>query len=207
MDANISIDVFEDVELTNNPIYSVKKHEQKLESQLKNIEEHNNTLRDNINIKHILLYVNGIFSHIFVFSIFESLFFWFYIVRQENNALERQFENIIMISNIMCLNIDIDLEPYYEYLQNERSNYNNDVVITNTIILNIFLFTMLLFINFLMKFMKLNLYEENKKIMKKNALLFFILFCYEYAFFQTIVYNYKPKSLIQITKKLFNECR
>ena len=111
-----------------------------------------------------------------------------------------------MASNVMCLNIDLDLEPYYEYLKNERSNYNNDVVVTNTIMLNSILALTLIFINCLMRIAKIDTYKENKKILRRNGLLFLLLFLYEYAFFKSIVYNYKPKTIMQITQKLFNEC-
>lgn len=194
---------FVDVELTNNPIC----HDgQDFHVTSRHNEESENIERDKIDIVTVLLYVNSIFSHIFVFSVFESLFFWFYVAKEENNALERQFENLIMVSNVLCLNIDIDLEPYYTYLKSERSTYNNDVVITNTVILNVFLASALIFVNILLKIMNINIYHVNVNILKKNSLLFLLLFTYEYAFFKTIVYNYKPNSIMQITKKLFNQC-
>lgn len=197
-----TIEIFEDIELTNNPIYEEENGDDNSISIDENQKE--------INIKHkiieLLIYFNSILSHVFVFSIFESLFFWFYITKEENAALERQFKQVIMMSNILCLNVDINLDPYYEYLKNERKQYNNDVSRNNTIVLNSILALCLIFINFLMKIAKLDIYEENKKVMRRNVMLFIILFGYEYVFFQTIVYNYKPESIMQVTKELFEQC-
>ena len=197
---------FVDVELTNNPICQDNKNEKHCHIDTRDNEESENIERTEINVLSVLLYVNSIFSHIFVFSVFESLFFWFYVAKEENNALERQFEHLIMMSNVLCLNVDIDLDPYYTYLKNERTTYNNDVVVTNTIVLNVFLASALIFVNILLKIMNTNIYEINVNILKKNSLLFLLLFTYEYAFFKTIVYNYKPNSIMQITEKLFNQC-
>lgn len=200
---------FVDVELTNNPICQENEGDQDCHMDTRHNKESENTVnteRDKSSIGNMLLYVNSIFSHMFVFSVFESLFFWFYVAKEENEALERQFENLIMVSNVLCLNVDIDLDPYYTYLENERSTYNNDVVMTNTIMLNVFLASALVFVNILLKMININVYEINVKIMKRNSLLFLLLFIYEYAFFKTIIYNYKPNSIMEITKKLFNQC-
>ena len=39
-----------------------------------------------------LIYFYKVFFHIFIFSVFESLFFWFYITDQEDSALKNQFK-------------------------------------------------------------------------------------------------------------------
>ena len=72
--------------------------------------------------------------------------------------------------------------------------------------LNSYLFCTLLLLNFLLKLSKLQILKKNFEIIKDCSFLFFLLFLYEYLFFKTIIYNYQPKSITEITKSLFNEC-
>ena len=104
-----------------------------------------------------LIYFYKVFFHIFIFSVFESFFFWFYITDQEDAALKNQFKQLDMLSNLICSNVDIDLDPFYEYLSEQRIKYNNDVPINNTIMLNTYLFCTLLLLNFLLKISKINI--------------------------------------------------
>ena len=153
-----------------------------------------------------LIYFYKVFFHIFIFSVFESFFFWFYVTDQEDAALKNQFKQLDMLSNLICSNVDIDLDPFYEYLSEQRIKYNNDVPINNTIMLNTYLFCTLLLLNFLLKISKINIIKKNIEIIKKCSFLFFLLFLYEYLFFKNVIYNYQPKSITEITKSLFNEC-
>ena len=164
-----------------------------------------NSLKNDKYINY-LIYFYKIFFHIFIFSLFESFFFWFYITDQEDNALKNQFKQLSMLSNLICSNFNIDLEPFYEYLNEERIKYNNDVPINNTIMLNIYLFSTLLLLNFLLKLSKIKVLKKNIEIIKQSSFLFFLLFLYEYFFFKNVIYNYQPKSITEITKKLFNDC-
>ena len=88
-----------------------------------------------------LIYFYKVFFHIFIFSVFESFFFWFYVTDQEDAALKNQFKQLNMLSNLICSNVDIDLDPFYEYLSEQRIQYNNDVPIikTPTVIIHTFL--------------------------------------------------------------------
>lgn len=163
-------------------------------------------LLDNEKYVSYLIYFYKVFFHIFIFSVFESLFFWFYVTDQEDAALKNQFKQLDMLSNLICSNIDIHLDPFYEYLSEQRIKYNNDVPINNTIMLNTYLFCTLLLLNFLLKLSKINIVKKNIEIIKKCSFLFFLLFLYEYLFFKNVIYNYQPKSITEITKSLFNEC-
>ena len=163
-------------------------------------------LLDNEKYISYLIYFYKVFFHIFIFSVFESFFFWFYVTDQEDAALKNQFKQLDMLSNLICSNVDIDLDPFYEYLSEQRIKYNNDVPINNTIMLNTYLFCTLLLLNFLLKISKINILKKNIEIIKKCSFLFFLLFLYEYLFFKNVIYNYQPKSITEITKSLFNEC-
>ena len=195
-----------DIELTNNPIQNREDEISNLSSEDK---DNNSIINNKLVIEKIKCIVSKLYAilfHIFIFSVFESLFFWYYITKQENKALENQFKDVIMISNFLCLNFDLDLDPVYDYLKDQRVNFNNDVPIHNTFLLNTFLFSFILFLNILMKILKLNLKEENIKTLRNNAFLFLLLFVYEFLFFKNIIYNYKPKSISELTVKIFNQC-
>ena len=164
-----------------------------------------NDINNNDILKKIL-FIYKIILHIFIFSIFESLFFWLYITNQEDKALESQFNDIEMLSNLICRNIDIDLEPFYDYIKNERITYNNNVPLKNTFIINFYLLGIVSLFNCFFKIVQLDIIKNNNNILKEGSLLFICLFIYEFLFFNTIIYNYKPKSIEEITKKIFNDC-
>tara|TARA_B100000902_G_C27247583_1_gene883431 strand:+ start:624 stop:1193 length:570 start_codon:yes stop_codon:yes gene_type:complete len=154
----------------------------------------------------LLIYLYKIVFHIFVFSIFESFFFWFYITDQENNALKKQIGELEMISNLICNNVDIDLDPYYEFIKNERNNFNNDVPLNNTLVLNFYLLGILSLINCILKIGRVDIISQNYIVMKESSLLFILLFVYEFMFFNNVIYLYKPKSMVKIAKMFFKEC-
>ena len=161
---------------------------------------------NNKNIENKVLFAYKIILHIFIFSIFESFFFWLYITDQEDKALEKQFNQIEMLSNLICRNIDIDLDPFYEYINNERIAYNNDVPLKNTFIINFYLLGIVSLFNCFFKIGQVDIIKNNCIILKEGCLIFIFLFIYEFLFFNTIIYNYKPKSIAEITKNLFNDC-
>lgn len=152
-----------------------------------------------IHLYHMLM-------HIFLFSIFESVFFWFYITKQEEIAFRRHFEDLTMISNLICINVNIDLEPLYDYIENEHDNYNNQVPIRFTYILNGSLFSFIIILNMILYWQNYNLYKINKGILKQDSILLIGLFLYEYLFFQNIIYTYKPSAVMNIKMLLFTEC-
>ncbi len=204
------------IELTNNPmrnnsIQNIEVIEETSSSEEISSEEtifsyekkEKSTLEKT---KLIVLRLYAVFFHITIFSIFESLFFWYYITNQEDKALKNQFNDVIMLSNVLCLNLDLDLDPVYEYLREQRVSFNNNVPLHNTFVLNSFLLSFIVFLNVILKALKLNIKEENIKAIRNNSLLFLLLFIYEYLFFKNIIYNYKPKSISELTLKMFNKC-
>ena len=161
---------------------------------------------DNSKIYENIIHIYHIVFHIFLFSIFESIFFWFYIVDQEEKVFKKHFSQIKMISDLICSNIELDLEPYYDYIEKEHRNYNNQVPLRFTYMLNGFLLFTLLLMNLILKWHKLNLIHVNIMIVKSNSTVLCLLFCYEYLFFQNIIYNYKPKSMMNIPSMLLEQC-
>ena len=145
-------------------------------------------------IKGKIIYIYNIVSHIFVFSLCESLFFWFYVIQQENKAFKNQFNELKMVSNLICLNYDIDLSPYYDYLEKEN-NIKNQVPLNYTLYFNGTLFCLVLSINGIIKLYYNDIVEINKKTYKNIGVLMIFLFAYEFLFFNNVIYNYKPKSI------------
>ena len=156
-------------------------------------------------IKGKIIYIYNIVSHIFVFSLCESLFFWIYVTKQEDNAFKNQFSELKMIGDLICINYDIDLSPYYDYLETNVNN-NNQTSLNYTYFFNGALFCLVLFINGIMKLYYNNILDINKKTYKNIGLLMMLLFVYEFIFFNNVIYNYKPKSIVKINKLLFNKC-
>ena len=147
-----------------------------------------------------------ILCHIFLFSVFESFFFWYYIVPQENKMVKNQFKSIDMVSNLICLNTDIDLDPLFDYLEEERRNYNNNTSLKFTLLLNASLSTLIGLYNMYFKLNKYSLLKINKNIIKDQSILLILLFAYEYVFFQNVIYIYKPKDLFSYDEYLFTSC-
>uniref|UniRef100_A0AB39JEZ9 Uncharacterized protein n=1 Tax=Florenciella sp. virus SA2 TaxID=3240092 RepID=A0AB39JEZ9_9VIRU len=196
---NISQDA--DPESEPNPLYN---------NEIISPNEHNLNLFYNIEKKYnkLLYYLYYIFIHIFIFSVFESLFFWLYIAKEEDEAIYKQIEDIILFGDLFCdnTNDDIDLSSLYDYQKDKRQTYNNIVPLNNTLLLNGYLLSFLLILNLLMKVSKVNIFEINYIILKEQSGIFILLFFYEYLFFSNIVYNYVPNSVDKVVKKIFNKC-
>lgn len=153
-----------------------------------------------------LVKIYHIVSHVFLFSVFESIFFWFYIVDQEEKAFKSHFKDIIMISNLFCLNMDLDLAPLYEYMESEHRIYNNNVPLRFTYVLNGYLLGIIVVLNLLLKWNGQSIQNINVYVLKQDAIILILLFLYEYLFFQNIIYNYKPKSAMDVKSLLFDQC-
>tara|TARA_Y100000816_G_scaffold283712_1_gene260899 strand:+ start:790 stop:1362 length:573 start_codon:yes stop_codon:yes gene_type:complete len=153
-----------------------------------------------------LVKIYHIVSHVFLFSVFESFFFWFYIVDQEEKAFKSHFKDIIMISNLFCLNMDLDLAPLYEYMESEHRIYNNDVPLRFTYVLNGYLLGIIVVLNILLKWNGQSIRNINVYVLKQDAIILILLFLYEYLFFQNIIYNYKPQSAMDVKSLLFDQC-
>lgn len=153
-----------------------------------------------------LVKIYHIVSHVFLFSVFESIFFWFYIVDQEEKAFKSHFKDIIMISNLFCLNMDLDLAPLYEYMESEHRIYNNNVPLRFTYVLNGYLLGIIVVLNLLLKWNGQSIRNINVYVLKQDAIVLISLFLYEYLFFQNIIYNYKPQSAMDVKSLLFDQC-
>ena len=156
----------------------------------------------------MIVYIYSVFVHVFIFSIFESLFFWFYITEEEDNAILNQINDVVLLGNLFCTNIndDFDFTALYNYQKDKRDNYNEKLPFNNTIMLNGYLFSTIVLLNIIMKFTNMNIIKLNFNIIRDQSVTFILLFTYEYLFFQNIIYNYVPNSSNKIIKKIFEKC-
>ncbi len=154
----------------------------------------------------ILVKIYHVVMHVFLFSVFESIFFWYYIVEQEEKAFKNHLKDIIMISNLFCVNMNLNLDPLYEYMESEHRIYNNNVPLRFTFVLNGYLLGILVTMNILLKCNRQNIQKINMYVLKQDSIVLILLFLYEYLFFQNIIYNYKPKSAMDIKSLLFDQC-
>ena len=148
-------------------------------------------------------------SCIFIFSLFESLFFWFYITKKEDQAVLNQIDDVILVGNIFCSNTkndNIDFSSLYDYQKETREDYNDRLPLNNTIMLNGYLFCTIIMLNVIFKFSNVSVLRINYRVLKKQSVTFIFLFIYEYLFFKNIVYNYVPNSSNKIFKKIFEKC-
>jgi hypothetical protein len=157
---------------------------------------------------YVVSYFYQVFVHVFIFSIFESLFFWLYITKEEDQAILNQIEDVVLVGNLFCTNIndDIDFSSLYDYQKDKRDNYNQELPFNNTIMLNTYLLCTIVLLNIFLKFSRTNIVILNYNILKNQSVTFLCLFVYEYLFFKNVIYNYVPNSSNKIVKKIFEQC-
>lgn len=156
----------------------------------------------------VISYFYQVFVHVFIFSLFESLFFWLYITKEEDQAILNQIEDVVLVGNLFCSNIndDIDFSSLYDYQRDKREDYNQKLPFNNTIMLNAYLLSTIVLLNIFLKFGRVKIIILNYKILKNQSTTFLFLFVYEYLFFRNIIYNYVPNSSNKIMKKIFEKC-
>jgi hypothetical protein len=156
----------------------------------------------------VISYFYQVFVHVFIFSLFESLFFWLYITKEEDQAILNQIEDVVLVGNLFCSNIndDIDFSSLYDYQKDKREDYNQKLPFNNTIMLNAYLLSTIVLLNIFLKFGRVKIIILNYKILKNQSTTFLFLFVYEYLFFRNIIYNYVPNSSNKIMKKIFEKC-
>lgn len=158
------------------------------------------------------------FTHLFLISLFEILFFNYFISGYEDLALNKLIISITQNLNNGCNNLNIQDKELIGYIFNNivdiNSLYNasqNAIVqreIYNKKLFNLawYYFGGLLFLNILL--ISLNLYYKKaklKKILIDNFIMICILGLYEYLFFSTIVLKYENMSTPEIENSFFNK--
>jgi hypothetical protein len=158
------------------------------------------------------------FTHVFIFSVFESIFYWVYIVPRENHALRIQLSYIKSLAETACQNLGssviIHLEPMIEEIKKDRQNKNIQGPFKATIYLNI-----LLFLNSFIFVMLIGCYKIRyeklscctivrcyKRALKDSWLTLLVMIIYEVMFFEMVVSNYNPGSILETSLSLTDTC-
>jgi len=158
------------------------------------------------------------FTHVLVFSIFESIFYWTYIVPRENHALLIQLSYIKSAVETVCINIpdtiSLDLTP----LLNEASDEREEQIIQGPLRATIYINLILFFNSFLFVFLATGCQEEQensrcihiclayKKALKECALTLTVMILYEVLFFEMVVSNYNPGSVLETGLMMSDAC-
>jgi hypothetical protein len=157
--------------------------------------------------------------HITLISIFETLFYFFYVSSLEDNGIEKTVNTFIDNAVNKCSNInftqiqiiDYILEPYInatkiiEYGNEEEISRN----IYNQKLMNIAwsyvggLLGISTIVVIYIKFRKINI--KWKIIIGENVAMVILLALYELMFFDTIIYSYKPISTNEIERNTIEQ--
>ena len=206
--SNLELSKIDNIQIIDSNTNELINHQKNVQD----IDQQQNIDYDiyNNNPKYInaVIYFYQVFIHVFIFSIFESFFFWLYITKEEDQAIMNQIEDVVLVGNLFCTNIndDVDFSSLYDYQKDKRDTFNNKVPLNNTIMLNTYLFCVIILLNFLLKVGRVKIVKFNYKILKHQSATFILLFVYEYLFFRNIIYNYVPDSSNKIVKKIFEKC-
>lgn len=198
---NLSEYEMSNIDIEQNKLSNLEYDDMQTKMDIKVNESTNDYIR-------VISYFYQVFVHVFIFSLFESLFFWLYITKEEDQAILNQIEDVVLVGNLFCSNIndDIDFSSLYDYQRDKREGYNQKLPFNNTIMLNAYLLSTIVLLNIFLKFGRVKIIILNYKILKNQSTTFLFLFVYEYLFFRNIIYNYVPNSSNKIMKKIFEKC-
>lgn len=165
--------------------------------------------------------------HTFLLSIFETVFYWLYVTKQERLALIRRLNDFKFIFDVICITSDNDdvkniIQEYIDNSDKERK-VNNEGPFRTSLILIIVLFIsslISLFITLLIKNLlkdRLVKYERKKVSISffskeyflniANSIpLFLFISIYEFLFFQMVIYYYQPISSHEMITTLASNC-
>ena len=194
-----------------------------------NINDYNEIPNQIIEIKTnycgiIYMKLLGFVFHLLLISAFEVVFFNYYIIQYENNALITLSDSLVNPITNSCQNLSnitkIKLDQVINILINEttinndamtdfntRQNFNNTLYINSIIysVVIILVFFFLLSLNYIFK-QKIDFYM----VILDNIIMITMLGIYEYLFFTNIVFKYmtiSPNELIKnIMVNLLQKC-
>ena len=164
----------------------------------------------------IYIKILGYLFHLILISVFEIIFFNYYIIQYENNALISLTNSLITPVTEKCQNLSntskIVLDDFIHLFVNQtiinnnalsdyykRQDINNKLFLTSIVYCSgiIFVFFFLLNLNWIFK-QKINY----TMILLDNVIMIAILGLYEFIFFKNIVFNYILLSSNELIKNL-----
>jgi len=165
--------------------------------------------------------VTDAFTHTFVLSVFETIFFWAYITKQEDTALRNHLRDLEDIITALCSVYPSQFELPEPDNSNTRDVYNKDLQVTSYMLVCVFFLISFSGTILCSKFPRIKNQPEEEptdlKCMKiwgyemyrsvsGSLLPITIIGLYEVFFFQTVVKLYRPISSEEIYLKLITAC-
>ena len=165
--------------------------------------------------------------HTFLLSIFETVFFWVYITKQEKQALLNKARKVKMIMDTICFNIDTSQlsSILNDYIFNGEKTDNTSLLNISIYLSVVLLLLSLLFyylttkvkkavktrhINdidvLLITYKKTNLLETILIELKNSMFLFIFISIYEALFFNLVIRTYEPISEEKFLYKILENC-
>jgi hypothetical protein len=174
------------------------------------------------------LFINKLmlfFLHLFLISIFELVFFFNYVTKFENNAINGIFNGITSSIINSCSNLEDSNKTLINAIfrnfinttlvnQNAINSYNSRMLVNDKLFSNgITYFLMVLAINFLLIFTNICIIKRKinyNEIIIDNLIMITLLGMYEYIFFSNIVFKYLTISndeiLLNFQNNFLNNC-
>jgi len=152
--------------------------------------------------------------HITLISVFETIFYFFYVSSLENNGIEKTVNTFINGAANNCKNMtpqEIDIVNYFlsQYInatqviqignseELQRTSYNQSIINIAWSYVGALLGISLLTLGYIKK---RRIIIQWKYIITENLAMVSLLALYELMFFDTIIYNYKPISTDEIAR-------
>lgn len=157
--------------------------------------------------------------HITLISVFETLFFFFYVSTLENSGIERTMSGFIDGVVQSCQNltqfevelVDTLLGPYLNVSstiaegnqeENVRSQFNDTIMLQSWMYV-VGLSALFIMVAIYSRIRKLTILW--RPIILENTAMVLLLALYEYMFFDTIIYRYRPITAKEIARNVFQE--
>lgn len=188
-------------------------------NQYVNVKEDNITALENNESKIICIIIGFIF-HIFLISLFETIFFFFFISKSEDSGIIHTINSYvndisnscsnwntnqtIIINDILQLFINTTIINNNAIIANNNRSISNNKVFFQSWIYTISIASTFCIITVIsIYFKKLNK-NSIKKIFFENIGLVSMLGLYEFIFFKTIIYNYTAITAPEIDQYVVN---
>jgi len=161
----------------------------------------------------------GFGVHIFLLSLFETVFFFQYISESENSGLQKTVDGyvngILSSCGSWSQNTTVDMNEVLSLFFNVtditeqgQQAFNNRITFNKTLELQAWMYVLGLFLLVLMSGgigYKAKLRLAWRRILIDNGIMILLLGLYEWTFFKTIIYNYENLSLPEINQVIVNQ--
>jgi hypothetical protein len=154
--------------------------------------------------------------HIWLISIFETVFFFTFISKSEDQGILKTVDNYIFAAANSCSNISTnstaalnEILPYFinvsEISSSAEESFTHRTETNNTLLVKswmyvVGIFGLLVTGSVVARVKKLLTCRQAKRILWENLILVGMLGVYEFIFFRTIIYNYDALSASEISE-------